>query len=269
MWRSRPGRLRNVFAPSPKSMPWNLLPDSITRGSSCDVRRWTMSRSPIVSAIRCAIWLPRSDRWNPSIRPYRTPPGLWTSPCRSRWTMVWTPMSVTSRRSGRGRGGRQGIDDGGQGPVVVRRGDEPRLVRRRGQVDALVEHRVEERGVGAGVLLARPGEVADRAVAEEHREHGAGGLDDVRDAGRLEVLGGGGADRLRGGVELRVDVGRREPQGGEAGRRGDRVPRERASLVDGALGREVGHQVGATAEGRGRESAAHHLPKVIRSGVQP
>ena len=69
-------RAQETLAPPPKSMPWNLLPDSITRGSTCgvipsraasgarvscarssgDVRRWTMSRSPIDFAIRWAIW---------------------------------------------------------------------------------------------------------------------------------------------------------------------------------------------------------------------
>ena len=103
------------------------------------------------------------------------------------------------------------------------------------------------------------GEVADRGVAEEDREHGAGRLDDVRDARGREVLGDGGADRQRGGVELGVDLGGGQAQRREAGGGGDRVPRQRAGLVDAALGREVGHQVRAAAERRGGEAAAHHL----------
>src|SRR5204863_474031 len=41
----------------------------------------------------------------------------------------------------------------------------------------------------------------------------------------------------------------------------DRVPRQGSGLVDRADRSEVGHHVGAAAEGRGRETAAHHLPE--------
>ena len=154
------------------------------------------------------------------------------------------------------------------------------------QVDALVEHRVEERGVGGRVLLARLGEVAHRALAEEHREHGARGLHRVRHRGRLERLGHGVADGVRGGVEVRVDLGRREPERGQPGGRGDGVPGQGAGLVDRPLRRQVRHEVGAPAEGRGGEAAAHHLaeghqvggpaldrpveaPAALRGGAEP
>ena len=50
-----------------------------------------------------------------------------------------------------------------------------------------------------------------------------------------------------------------QPERGEAGRGGDGIPRQRAGLVDRAVRRQLGHDVGATTEGRGREAAAHHL----------
>ena len=156
---------------------------------------------------------------------------------------------------------REGVEDGGDGAVVVRRGDEPRLVRRRraGRRPGRASSGRTRRRRPVSCWLA-PAKSRDRAVAEEHREHGAGGLHDVRHAGGARAPRTTAA-RMVCAVASRcgVDLGRREPERGEAGGGGDRVPGERAGLVDRALGREVGHQVGATAEGRGREAAAHHL----------
>ena len=167
----------------------------------------------------------------------------------------WSP----SRRRGDG-GCRQGIEDRRDGPVVVGRGHEPRLVRRR---------RAGRRPgrASSGRTRRRPRCPAgsprrSRATAPSRKKTEnivpavwtTWGTDAARRASdaALRIVG-------RGLVEAGVDLGRREAQGGEPGRRGDRVPRERAGLVDGPLGRQVRHDVGAAAEGRRREAAAHHL----------
>src|SRR5690242_16377534 len=65
---------------------------------------------------------------------------------------VWPPSGErrdSVQRGGRGPGrGRQRDGDPGDGLVVVRGGHEPRLERRRRQVYAAVQHRVEEGSVG-------------------------------------------------------------------------------------------------------------------------
>src|SRR2546429_8953852 len=106
------------------------------------------------------------------------PAGFSTSPCRSMWTMVVsdiarpaypvlvrpgsgsaTPSGLgVERRGGGCRGRRQRVGDASQGALVVRRGQEPRLERRGGQVYAAVEHGVEERRVGRNRLVLRVGE---------------------------------------------------------------------------------------------------------------
>ena len=143
--------------------------------------------------------------------------------------------------------------------IVVGGGHEPRLVRRRRQVDARVEHGVEEGGVRRGVGARGAVEVADGAVGEEDREHRPGALHDVLDAGHRERVGRRGLDRVADPGEVRVDVVGGVPQGGEAGGRRDRVPGQRARLVDGALGRQPRHHVRPPAERRRREAAAHDL----------
>ena len=89
MWRSSAGCLTKVMPPSRKLIPSNLLADSMTRGSRTGSRprtaasgalvsrarssgeetMCTMSRSPMVSAMRWAIRCRSSERWNPSRRP--------------------------------------------------------------------------------------------------------------------------------------------------------------------------------------------------------
>ena len=67
--------------------------------------------------------------------------------------------------------------------VVVRRGHEPRLERAGRQVDAGVEHGVEERRVAERLGRLGLGEVRHRRLGEEHREQVAGVLDLMDDAG--------------------------------------------------------------------------------------
>ena len=180
--------------------------------------------------------------------------------------------AAAAARAAPGQRGEHGLDGG----VVVGGGDEPGLVRRRGEVDPRVEHRVEERGERRGVLGRGVGEVADRSPGEEHREHRARALHDVGYAGLRERLGGGDPDRVADLGEVLVDALVGQPQRGETGGRGDRVARQRAGLVDGPLGRQHRHHLGAAAERRGREAAAHHLAEghqvgrpALRRAVEP
>ena len=79
------------------------------------------------------------------------------------------------------------------------------------QVDAAVEHGVEERRERSGVLAAGAGEVADLAVGEEDGEHGARRLDDVGHPGAGQRVDGRGALIVVGGLaEVGVDA-RRSP----------------------------------------------------------
>ena len=70
-----------------------------------------------------------------------------------------------------------------------------------------------------------------------------------------------------GGVQVGVDLVGGQPQRGQAGGGGDRVPGQGAGLVDRPLRREVVHHVGAAAERRGREAAAHHLAEGHQVGA--
>ena len=75
------------------------------------------------------------------------------------------------------------------------------------------------------------------------------------------------AELCGGRVDVRVDVVVAWPQRREAGRGRDRVPGQRARLVDRADGRELGHDVGAAAERRGREAAADDLAERHQVGA--
>jgi hypothetical protein len=81
--------VRSSVSPMPNRLPSNLFHDSMTRSSvvigspSAEASGWAvsctrssgeatmcvMSRSPMVSATRCAIWRPRSERWKPGRLP--------------------------------------------------------------------------------------------------------------------------------------------------------------------------------------------------------
>src|SRR4051794_33236946 len=132
-----------------------------------------MSRSSSAFAARSAIPRPAAERWKPGSRPYMMWSGFCTSPCRSRCTVV----AVTSALLGGGRGGARGLGQGVRDPVqdgvVVSGRDEPRLVRGGRQVDAAVQHRVEEGGIAPGLLAAGAVVVADLVLGEEHREQAA------------------------------------------------------------------------------------------------
>ena len=120
---------------------------------------------------------------------------------------------------------------------------------------------MEEAGERRGVLRLRLLVGAHRLIAEEHREQGARGLDDVRDPGGGERIGhqllqgpGGAGERVVGGLVQTVQ--RRETR-----RRRERVPGQGPRLVDGPGRGEQPHQVLATAEGADGKAAADHLPE--------
>ena len=94
----------------------------------------------------------------------------------------------------------------------------------------------------------------------------------MRDPFGREGLRGGVRDRARHLAEVVVERRGARPQRREPGRGGDRVPREGPRLVDRAVGGEVGHEVGASAEGRRREPSTHDLAEgeqVRRAGGVP
>ena len=107
---------------------------------------------------RRAICSPSSESRKPGSRPYSTASGLWTSPWRSRCTVVrvmsrsfssvgawWRRSSgASTAAAARAACGRASATRS-SACVVVRGADEPRLVRARRQVDAAREHLVEER----------------------------------------------------------------------------------------------------------------------------
>src|ERR1017187_9492238 len=94
--------------PGPNVVPSNRFDGSISRSSTITSRpnsadsgaavssarsrgedfSRTTSRPARKSAAALAIGRPSSESWKPGMRPERTPCGLYTSPCRSRWTTV-------------------------------------------------------------------------------------------------------------------------------------------------------------------------------------
>src|ERR1700733_4569946 len=132
------------------------------------------------------------------------------------------------RPRGRGQGGR----DPGELLFAVGGGGEPGLEGRWRQVNAAVQHSVEERGVRGGGLVLGVGEVGHRiGAAEKDREQAARGRQVMRYADGGEL----GRDQLRERARERIDggvhLGRAGAQRGQARRGGQRVPRQRARLV--------------------------------------
>src|SRR2546427_5741833 len=124
--------------------------------------------------------------------------------------------------------------------------DERGMELRGRQEDAPGAHGVEEAAVSRGVRPLRGGVIGHRLVGEEARQHRPDAVDGERDAS-LARRGDEPALELGAqAVEPPIDVPfpecaeRREP-GGD----GQRVPRERAGLVDGAEWRDSAHEVAA------------------------
>src|ERR1700756_1038198 len=115
--------------------------------------------------------------------------------------------------------------------AVSGRGEE-RLELRRGEVDALLEQVPEERAVAIRIAPLGVLEVAHRPVAHEEREQRAHTLH-VDERGERFLENG------RPPLELVVDGAiAQAPQDREAGGGRERVPGERARLVDRTGGRE-------------------------------
>ena len=141
----------------------------------------------------------------------------------------------------------------------MRTRDEPGLEGTRRQVHTGVEHGVEEPAEGGGVLGASIVIGAHGVLAEEDREHRAGPLHRVRHTLGGEGGRGGIRDHGRRGLEARVEIFGAAPQGGQPGRRGHRVSRERSGLVDRSFRCQVGHDVGPSTERGCGKAAAHDL----------
>jgi 4-amino-4-deoxy-L-arabinose transferase len=154
-------------------------------------------------------------------------------------------------------GGRpEGLGGGGDGHVDLRlpvgERDEGRLELRGREVDAPLEHGVEETGEALRVRFLRAGVVGDGARAEESRDHRPDAVDGHHGPGLArgppQALLEPRAPRLERlvGPGLLEEVEERGPR-----RHRQRVPGEGAGLVDGAVGRHRGHDVRAPAVGRG------------------
>ena len=121
---------------------------------------------------------------------------------------------------------------------------------------------MEERGVSSGGLLGGGGVVRHSGHAighEENAEQVPSVLDDMRYASGIEPSPHFAPQQCRRVVDLLVDLRSRQTQRRQTSRGGDGVSRERPSLVDTPHRRQVLHQIGATAEGRGWEAATHDL----------
>src|SRR5512143_2697657 len=145
--------------------------------------------------------------------------------------------------------------------VGVRRGQEVRLELGGGEGVPALEHGVEEVPEAGDVAPGGHVPVGDLPRAEEERPHGA----DARDAARVprgrDRLGEPrlerGAEPLEPVVQARVALDLpqlREPRGHR-----ERVAGQRAGLVDRALGRDLGQEVGPSAVGAHRQPGADDL----------
>ncbi len=118
---------------------------------------------------------------------------------------------------------------------------------------------MEERREHLRVGPTRGVEVDDLLVGEEHREQVPTALDAVGDPGRGQRLGDLALDLGGDPVDVLVDLGGGAAQRGQTRGRGQRVTGQRARLVDRAVRGQTVHDVGPTAEGRGRQATAHDL----------
>ena len=171
-----------------------------------------------------------------------------------------------------GEGFLQRLAVGGEGlqEVLLRVGrrDEHRLEGGRRDEDAPLQEPVEPAVERRPVALLHVVEVGDRSRVEEEGQDRADPIEGepVGDAELLGDLPHPLLELRRGLLELRVGRGRQRVEHGDAGGHGERVPRERSRLVDGAVGGDVGHQVGPAAVGPDREPAAEDLPEARQVG---
>ena len=181
------------------------------------------------------------------------------------------PASWAAAAARRGAG--QCVEHGLHGAVVVGGGHEPRFVRRRREVDARVEHRVEEGRRTPRCPGARGvGEVTDRSRSVKNTENIVpAAWTTWGTPAPLKRIGGRGPDGVaRGRVEVGVDALVGQPQRGR-GRRSWRSGSPRACRP----GRPAPPAPAcAITSARPPNAAAGKpppitLPNVIRSGRQP
>ena len=121
---------------------------------------------------------------------------------------------------------------------------------------------MEERGVGNRGLLYGGGIVRHSGHAfgyEKNAEQVPSVLDEVGYTSRIEGCFHFSPQLPRCAVDLLIDLLSRQPQRRETGRRGPRAPARCRRRLDSANRRQILHEVGAAAERRRRETAAHHL----------
>jgi len=142
----------------------------------------------------------------------------------------------------------------------VGEGEEAGFVGGGGEVDALVEAGPEELFEDVEILGHDVIDVEDVAVDEVEAEHGADAVDAVGDAFFDEQAAQAILKVFAQGVELRIAVAFFEfAELGEADDHGEGVSAEGAGLIDGAVGGELVHDVGAAAEGSDGEASADDL----------
>src|SRR5262249_29264817 len=105
------------------------------------------------------------------------------------------------------------------------------------------------------------------AVGEEDREHVAGPGQAVRYARFAQRLVDHGGDGVRRPVELVVYVPGGPSQRRQPGGARQRIPRQRAGLVDPTGRRQALHDRRAAAEGRRRQATAHDLAERVEIGI--
>ena len=191
------------------------------------------------------------------------PSGLWTSPWRTRWTVVRErahgAVAAAAARAAPGSASAITVER----VVVERGGDEARLEHARRPVHPGVEQGVEERREAPGLGGLHVVVVPPHLVGEADRHQRARPLHGVHDPGRGERVGDQAVQAVGVRVQRRVDLGRRVAQRREPGRDRDGVPGQRPGLVDGPGGREVAHDVGAAAERGGGQAAGHDLAEAV------
>lgn len=124
----------------------------------------------------------------------------------------------------------------------------------------MVEEVPEEFFEEAEVLFGDGVDVDDFFVEEVEAEHGSDLVDAVGDAFFGEDVAEAGGEVVANFIEVGVGVAFFEfAELGESGDHGEGVSAEGSGLVDGAIGGELVHDIGAAAEGSDGKSAADDL----------
>ena len=168
---------------------------------------------------------------------------------------------------GGGSGDGDGVGDVGRRVGQRREHD---LVRPGGHGDAAVEHRTEERAVGA-VVGHHPRLVEVRGLlgSEEDTHQGTDPWSHHRQALGGDGLGQPVRQRSSAFIQFGVGVVVQPIQHGQSGGGGQRIPRQGARLVDGTIGCQERHRLGGAPEGAHGKTTADHLPEAPEVGDDP